>query len=68
MSRKDWQRSANGDWKAKRGQGDFLIWRSGGVWKARYRAYGSDKPVMLGFSYEVAKLKERCEKNYYWEA
>ena len=31
------------DWEAKAPEGDFLVWRQGKLWRARWRAYGSEK-------------------------
>lgn len=53
------------DWEAKRKKGDFLIWKEGKIWKARYRAYGSD-PIMLGFSSTKENAIKRCEHSAYW--
>ena len=61
-----WTREANGDYLAKREKGDFLVWKYGRIWKGRYRAYGTDKPVMLGFSSTLEGMKRRCERSEYW--
>lgn len=61
-----WQKSLNGDYIAQAPEGDFLIWRYGRIWKARWRVYGSDKPVMLGFSSTLEGMKHRCERSQYW--
>ena len=54
------------DWEAKLPDGDFLVWKKGKIWKARYRAYGSDVPIMLGFSSTLTGIKQRCEHSKYW--
>lgn len=51
------------DWEAKTADGDFLIWRDGKVWKARYRAFGSDIPKMLGVSRTRDGAKRLCERS-----
>ena len=54
------------DWEARLPDGDFLVWKQGKIWKARYREYGSDMPIMLGFSSTLSGIKERCEHSRYW--
>lgn len=54
------------DFEAKLPDGDFLVWKQGKIWKARYREYGSDMPIMLGFSSTLSGIKERCEHSRYW--
>lgn len=54
------------DFEAKLPYGDFLVWKQGKIWKARYREYGSDMPIMLGFSSTLSGIKERCEHSRYW--
>ena len=53
-------------WEAKAEKGDFLVWKCGRIWKGRYRVYGSDKPVMLGFASTLEGIKQRCERSEYW--
>ena len=54
------------DWEARLPDGDFLVWKQGKIWKARYREYGSDMPIMLGFSSTLTGIKQRCEHSKYW--
>lgn len=54
------------DFEAKLPDGDFLVWKQGKIWKARYREYGSDMPIMLGFSSTLTGIKQRCEHSKYW--
>ena len=54
------------NWEAKLPDGDFLVWRQGKVWRARWRVYGSDMPIMLGFSSTLTGIKQRCEHSRYW--
>lgn len=51
------------DWEAKTDEGDFLIWKHGRVWKARYRAFGSGDPQMLGVSSTRDGAKRLCERS-----
>jgi hypothetical protein len=62
-----WEKQFNGDWMAKARKGDFLIWKYGRIWKARYRVYGAEMPVMLGFASTLELMKRRCERSEYWE-
>ena len=62
-----WEKQFNGDWMAKLLKGDFLIWKYGRIWKGRYRVYGSDKPVQMGFASTLELMKKRCERSEYWE-
>lgn len=56
-----------GDWQAVGENGDFLIWRHGKVWKARWRS--TDKTVTKHFpiAYLIKTAKVRCERSDYWE-
>ena len=49
------------DWEAKVAEGDFLIWKDGKIWKARYRVFGSENPKMLGVSHTRDGAKRLCE-------
>lgn len=51
------------DWEAKIDEGDFLIWKKGKMWQARYRAFGSDDPQMLGISKTKGDAKKLCERS-----
>ena len=61
------KRSATGDWEAKRKDGDFLVWKYGKGWRGRWREYGSDNPIMLGFAPTLESMKKRCENSVYWK-
>ena len=61
-----WQRGLNGDYAAQTPEGDFLIWRYGRIWKGRWRKYGSEVPVMLGFASTLELMKRRCERSEFW--
>ncbi len=61
-----WQRELNGDYAAQAPDGDFLIWRYGRIWKGRWRKYGAEKPVMLGFASTLELMKQRCERSEFW--
>ena len=51
------------DWEAKTDNGDFLIWKDGRIWKARYRAFNSNEPQMLGISSTRDGAKRLCQKS-----
>lgn len=54
------------DWEALTESGDFLVWKHGKIWRGRWREYGSDNPIMLGFSSSLEGIKRRCERSQYW--
>ena len=54
------------DFEARLPDGDFLVWKEGKIWRARWRVYGSDMPIMLGFSSTLTGIKQRCEHSKYW--
>lgn len=62
-----WKKLANGDYKAEGKDGDFLIWRDRGVFKARYRTTDQRGHFFLPVSRTLAEAKDKCERNYYWE-
>lgn len=63
-----WIRLDNGDWQAQGKEGDFLVFKWGNVWKARYRSKDHKKLFFLPVRRLLAPLKKICEENEYWEA
>ncbi len=61
-----WETLKNGDRIAKGEEGDFLIWKTGPLWSARYRSK-SGKTFMMPRCRYIADLKALCESNFYWE-
>ena len=62
-----WFKEPGGEWVAKGDKGDFRLWRRGGVWKGRYASYDDRVFFYMCSSKNVQELKERCERNRYWE-
>lgn len=62
-----WKRQTNGDWVAKGEEGDFLVWRLGRVWCARYRSVDKKYMFHLPRRGSVDEAKKLCEGNRYWE-
>lgn len=62
-----WVRLENGDWQAKGKEGDFLAYKWGGVWKARYRSQDQKKLFFMPIRHFLSSLKTMCEENDYWE-
>lgn len=62
-----WHHKENGDWEAVGADGDFLIWKDGLVWKARYRSADKKKHFFLPPQKNLADAKKVCQDNYYWE-
>lgn len=63
----EWKKLPNGDRQAVGKHGDFLIWKSGGVFKARYRS--TDKKVLyfLPVKRSLKEAKAQAEDNGNWE-
>lgn len=62
-----WIRLENGDWQAQGKEGDFLVFKWGALWKARYRSKDHKKLFFFPPRRLLAPLKKMCEENEYWE-
>lgn len=63
-----WEKLKNGDWIARGDKGDFLVWKDGRTWRARYRHIYCQIPKFFLWDLTLKDIKERCERNAYWEA
>lgn len=62
-----WERLPNGDWIARGKYGDFLVWKDGRTFKARYRSIDHVKIFFLPIKRNMSAAKAVCENNYHWE-
>ncbi len=62
-----WKQIAFCKWQAKGNEGDFLVWKDGRVWKARYRSEDKQYTFFLPIKRSLREIKNLCEDNYYWE-
>lgn len=62
-----WIRNSMGDWQAIGINGDFLVWKEGTLWRARY--WNNKRTVHFLFPKKatVSEAKKQCEQNHYWE-
>lgn len=62
-----WQRIENGDWQAVGEKGDFLLWRAGAVWRARYRSTDRRQAYPFSSFQKLTEAKAACERSKWWE-
>lgn len=62
-----WKKLSNGDRQAIGKYGDFLIWKSGKVFKARYRSFDGKKHYFLPVKRSLQEAKTQAEDNGNWE-
>lgn len=60
-----WGKTIAGDYIAKAKNGDFLVWKDGGRYKWRYRAYGGQTPE-IHFARTKQDAMAACERHGEW--
>lgn len=62
-----WKRLKNGDWQAEGEKGDFLAWREGRSWKARYWSKDCRVHFFMVTTGALSAVKKACERHPNWE-